>query len=193
MKLKIFNSKKAAVGKAMDLILLILFSVAGFLLVNTFFLQAAEGGVEGLTTNAYEIKSSNEALSILMAPISVDSGTDSRLEVPLYQILASGKESYSYRTEIIALFDELYGEDLWSIRIGSEYICKLYMHTAGDGCYDSSCQVNNIIQSYNAYVYDSLDSRSTSLDYITGKEIIPLINLDGEEIYLHIVFVGSVI
>ena len=105
------TSKKAVVGKAADLIILVLISFLGFFLVNTFFLGTASSGDDVLECYMFNWKNSGELITTLNEPVDIGEGNI----VPLYLLLTN--EDRSYDEHIEAKFNELYGERNWYLGI----------------------------------------------------------------------------
>jgi hypothetical protein len=154
--------KKAYVGKAMDLIMLITFSIVGFFLVTMFFLQSDSARSDSILSDVYNWQASDETISILHAPLKLDE----QITAPLYLVLASGSKSLTYRTEIEGVFDELYGEGKWAIQIAK----------TGE----------SQVVGFNEYAWGTLSPANSGQNDRIYQEIIDLENLAGEEIVIKI-------
>ena len=104
-------SKKAVVGKAADLIMLVLVSMLGFFLVNTFFLGTASSGDDVLECYMFNWRNGGELITVLNEPIDIGDGNI----VPFYLLLTN--EDKSYDSYIEDKFNELYGERNWYLKI----------------------------------------------------------------------------
>ena len=102
--MKIYNSKRGVVGKADDLLLLIVLCIFGFFLIIMFFINSAEAGDLELECIAYNWRVSEDFHTLLYSPVTLDGG----VTVKFYTLLTGEGNFNNYSDKIKERMDFVY-------------------------------------------------------------------------------------
>ena len=151
------NMSKKGVGKAADLMAFIFLSVLGYFIVQMVFIDVADQGQAELECSTYTWRNSDNLLTTLYTPITLEDGVD----VPLYMLLVS--EGDEYDAFIDEALNSVYGERSWFLRVrGEDFRTIRLMHEIQESVH---------IQDFACFADFSTREEKFSL-YQDGEEIL---------------------